>query len=707
MTARPDHPTATKVTSRLARYLRKPWFCALLLVLIGIICRAPSLQGQLVWDDQPLVRDSPLIRSPIFLLEVFRHYLFPDSFAAHYRPVQNLSFIADYVLWNNEVYGYHLSNLFFHVLSGVLLYFLLRHLFVSLGDHRSSVDERPRSGNEELGNWAAFFVALLWIVHPVHSAAVDYISGRADSLAFLFACGGWLLFICARQTPRRGWRILIYAGSAISGLLALCSREIACVWFGLFLFHLFFFAGNLGSKFKVATLVSCLCLLGVYAGLRQLPPPHESAGPSSGWSNPLRAVLMLRALGDYGRLMIYPSNLHMERTLLDPENYQTNATWKRSVASEYLSIAGLGVLAALVLGINWRGIGRPARIFGACWFLFGYLPISNLFELNATVAEHWLYLPSVGVLIFIAGCVVGSPARIRKLVLVSGGIAVIALAARSAVRSGDWATEEIFYQRTLAAGGRSSRVLANLGQVYANRGEYTKAEATFRNVLRISPDYPIARNNLAEVLLREGCKEEAEELLASTTKAAENMRKEYARTWIAVLNLALSRQRENNYDAAFEIAEKARHDYPGVWEVVRFEAELLRKTKGPDAALPLVEDFARKNWWHYEAALALGRLYCEKGEGEKAAASLRHASWLDVHDVTALALITQMRMGQNRFQDAYDVQRRVISRQPDRPREYAVLSNILEKMGRHEEAIAATAEGLRLEALVRGSVAAN
>ena len=83
-------------------------------------------------------------------------------------------------------------------------------------------------------------------------------------------------------------------------------------------------------------------------------------------------------------------------------------------------------------------------------------------------------------------------------------------------------------------------MLANLGQVYANRGEYAKAEATLRKVLRVSPDYPIARSNLAEVLLREGHKKEAEELLASTTKATETTRKEYPRTWIAVLNLALS-----------------------------------------------------------------------------------------------------------------------------------------------------------------------
>ncbi len=229
----------------------------------------------------------------------------------------------------------------------------------------------------------------------------------------------------------------------------------------------------------------------------------------------------------------------------------------------------------------------------------------------------------------------------------------------------------------------------------------------FRNVLKMSPDYPIARNNLAEVLVRVGKKKEAEDLLADTTKATENTRKEYPRTWIAVLNLALYRHREKDDAGALAIAEKARHDYPGVWEVIRFESEILRETQRSDRAIDLVESFAHDNWWHYGAALALGRLYAEKGDVAKADVALRHACWLDVHDAEALDLIAQMRLRANRLEDAYATQRRAVARQPDQPRQYALLSNILEKMGRGEEARAATAKVAVLQALAQTAVAAN
>src|SRR5207253_7021547 len=97
-------------------------------MVIGVIVRAPALQGERIWDDQYLAHDNPFIKSPLLILESFRHYLFLDSFSAHYRPVQNISYIFDYLVWNTDTYGFHLSNILWHAGSGILLYLLLRKL---------------------------------------------------------------------------------------------------------------------------------------------------------------------------------------------------------------------------------------------------------------------------------------------------------------------------------------------------------------------------------------------------------------------------------------------------------------------------------------------------------------------------------------------------------------------------------------------------
>jgi tetratricopeptide (TPR) repeat protein len=675
-------------------YLEADWLRVAILSLAALLIHLPALGGELIWDDNYLAQGNPFIKSPLLALEAFRHYLFLDSFSAHYRPVQNLSFMVDYAFWTDNPYGFHLTNILLHGASGVLLYFLLRRILRPL--FRAQLGEGAMSA-------AAFLVALLWTVHPVHSAAVDYISGRADSLAFGFAAGGWLLFLHARDLKSAWLRILLYLLAAGVGLLALCSRETAGIWLFIFVLHNLFFATGWSRRGKIALLLASVVLFLTYVGLRQLPEHRFSPSADPGWSAPMRSVLVLRALGDYGRLMVWPANLHMERTVVNPDNYKSYTSWQNSIASEYLSVLGLSVAALLILGCYWRGHGQRTRIFGATWFVCGFLPVSNLFNLNATVAEHWLYLPSVGLLLWLAGAALDLPQRMRPMLTAAAGIAVLALSVRSAERSSDWTTTEHFYKRTIAAGGNSARVSLNLGQLYAARGEYSRAEKIFREILRNVPDYPIAKSNLANALYHQARTKEAEALFASAAANATQDRHEFPRTWLAAVNLAGIRLANNDAKGALAILEKARADYPDVWEIVGRESEVLRQTKGPWAAFQLVADFSRDHWWHYGARLALGRLYAEAGDAEHAVQALRAASCLDIHEVDALNLIARVRMRQHRFNDAYRAQKRAVARQPDAPRQYILLSDILEKMGQTAAAKDAIAEVARLEAVGRAS----
>lgn len=706
---RAEKPGTFSCLAKVARCLHTNWCRCLLLALIGIFVRSPALQGQRIWDDQYLAHDNPFIKSPLLILETFRHSLFLDSFSAHYRPVQNISYIVDYFFWNTNEFGFHLTNVLLHVVSGILLYFLLRQLFISLLLRRVPPSVRDRAIRRI--TWirnSAFLLALAWTVHPVHSAAVDYISGRADSLAFLFACISWLLILRAHNISSRFQRCAFYGAAALSALLALTSRESACVWVALFLVYLFAFDKHLTGRTKFAIVIGSICILAMYAGLRQLPDGKlADTAPTARWSAPVRAVLMLRSLGDYGRLMIFPGNLHMERSVLDPVEWRDHQGWQRSIQIEYLSVLGLAVLSALGFGAIWRGRGQPLRSFGATWFVLAYLPVSNLFDLNATSAEHWLYLPSVGFLIFLAGCAIGLPRRYHRNAVRIALVAIAALSVRSYIRSSDWVAPEVFYRRSLAAGGSgtTARMGVNLGQVYATRGAYADAEKVFRTILATAPNYPIAQNNLASVLSHEGKTAEAEKIFAAINKASVETRKEYPRTWIGALNYAGARYNAKDYQGALAILDNARASYPLTWEIIALEAEVLRETQGPDTALEIIEQFARSHWWHYEASLALGRLYAQKGDMKRAEEAWRHASRLDVHDAEALRGIVLMRLRENRLEEAAQIQRRAVARQPDEPRQYILLSNILEKMGRSEEAHAALAKASRLSALAETPLA--
>ena len=694
-----DSPHRTTLRRQLAALREKQWPRYLFLAAIGFLVHLPALQGQPVWDDDYLAQDNPFIKSPLLALEAFRHYLFLDSYSPHYRPVQNLSFMADYYFWNTDPTGFHLTNILLHVGSGLLLYRLLILLFRKGAGIWNNTDSRSNFA----ASLAAFLIAALWMVHPVHSAAVDYISGRADSLAFLFAAGGWLLVLHGRAVQSPGIKLIFYSLAGICGVLSLCSREIACVWILLFLVHTLAFARNIRRKTKIVTVICCVCVLTIYAGLHQLPGERVEKGGSEHWSAPVRATLMLRSLGDYGRLMVFPANLHMERTIFEPNNYRTRQSWRNSADSEYLSILGLCILAAFIYGCAKAGIGQRMRVIGAIWFLAAYLPISNIVSLNATVAEHWLYLPSVGFLIFLAGCTFDLPRSFQRPLAGVAVFAVVALGMRSTIRSTDWCDPETFYKRTLAAGGGGARVEVNLGLIYGRHGDYAKAEKLFRHVLALTPHYPIARTNLADVLSRQGKLTEAEALLTNAAKIAPLESKEYPRTWMGIYNLAGLRHNAKDDAGAIALLDHARINYPQVWELVSCESELVRRTQGPLAALDLVRNFVRKNWWHHASRLTEGRLYAENGDTSHSIEALRYAAMLDVHDVEALRLIATMKMHENRLDEAFQAQRRAVARQPDQPSQYILLSDILEKLGRSSEARAARAKVSQLQALAMES----
>src|SRR5207244_1949325 len=83
--------------------------------------------------------------------------------------------------------GYHITNILLHVISGYLLFRLIQTIIPDLVDHR------PFGSGEKqemvfLARWRvqiAFVVALIWIIYSIHNAAVAYVAGRADSLAWL------------------------------------------------------------------------------------------------------------------------------------------------------------------------------------------------------------------------------------------------------------------------------------------------------------------------------------------------------------------------------------------------------------------------------------------------------------------------------------------------------------------------------------------
>src|SRR3989339_342792 len=104
--------------------------------------------------------------------------------AANWHPLTWLSFMADYDLFGLNAAGYHMMNLFLHILNPIFLFLVLRRMTGEI--------------------WKGAAVAALFAVHPLNIESVVWIAERKNLLSTLF----WILAIVAyvRYAEKPGWK---------------------------------------------------------------------------------------------------------------------------------------------------------------------------------------------------------------------------------------------------------------------------------------------------------------------------------------------------------------------------------------------------------------------------------------------------------------------------------------------------------------------
>jgi hypothetical protein len=143
--------------------------------------------------------------------------------ANYYRPVTSLSYGLDELLWGNDSFGFHLTDLVLHCLNAVLVFGFVRRLWLSTGGEQG----RPLL--------VATLAALLFALHPVNVEDVPAIARRAELLVtgFLLA-SGWCVLVADRSGS--AWA---KAGALLAAGLCMLSKEtgfVAPAFAGVILF---------------------------------------------------------------------------------------------------------------------------------------------------------------------------------------------------------------------------------------------------------------------------------------------------------------------------------------------------------------------------------------------------------------------------------------------------------------------------------------
>ena len=153
-----------------------------LILILGLILYFPVLgTGTYILDDgDVLAQANRLTNTPL-------RDLFWGG-GTYYRPVLMLSYLADISLWNEHPGVMHLVNILLHVVNSFLVYLNVR-IFYPL--------------NKDKTHMLSLGSAILFLVHPINTESVNWISGRTDPLAAFFSLIATYLVLSSMQTKNR------------------------------------------------------------------------------------------------------------------------------------------------------------------------------------------------------------------------------------------------------------------------------------------------------------------------------------------------------------------------------------------------------------------------------------------------------------------------------------------------------------------------
>lgn len=488
----PDRP--------LSFWSRPVTVCLAIVGLAGLLYAGSLLNG-FVFDDHPLVATDLRFRSIEGLTQLFR-----SGGWLSYRPLRTASYAIDYALFGLNPSGFRAFNILYHALNGVLVFTVLRTI---LGVTRP-----------------VFLAALLFIVHPVQTEAVAYISGRRDVLFALFYLMGFYGFVRYRMTGKV--RFLCLTG--ISYLLGLLSKEMAitlpllCLGYDLVRSMPEGGAGGRSSWMALREAGRRLwrehrrlyLVIGVifsavayyFVVIFRVTQRFDLWGGGL-WPTVLTSVTIM---GHYLTLLLWPVTLNAD--------YSFNAFPVPGTLLDRRVLMAIAVVGGSWWAI-WRNLAsRRWAAFGGLWVFLTLLPVAQIIPHHEIVAEHYLYLPSIGFCLAAAMVVEALRERVRQRRAVSAvfALVVLLLGFRTVIRTRDWKDDLTLWTKTVRTAPASARARRNLGRLYMIRGRRQEAAQEFREAIRIMPDDAATWNNLGVMLLEQGNWDGAEQAMTAALR---------------------------------------------------------------------------------------------------------------------------------------------------------------------------------------------
>ncbi|MBF0554988.1 MAG: tetratricopeptide repeat protein [Nitrospirae bacterium] len=559
------------------------------LFIIGLFSYYNSMNVPFVYDDYQNIIDSIYVKD----LKYFMHLVPDGDYGFRSRYIGYLTFALNYWFHGLAVRGYHIVNLYIHIINSFLIY----KTILLTANKRLFTDF---TGDKSLRNMA-FFASALFVSHPIQTQSVTYIVQRFEILATTFYLLSIIFYIKAR-TELSAKKIVYYITSLMAVFLAMKTKEIAFTIPVTAIVVEFLFIERRGKSrliiiLSIVLLLPIIPLTIVHGDIHRLLSSHKIA--SADTSQYQYLITQFAVILTYIRLLFFPVDQN-----LDYDYPLYTSFFQTKVVLGFAVILSVIMMSLYALYRSKKSNGSEKYYlrlfaFGILWFFITLSVQSGLVPLMDLIIEHRLYLPSIGFFIALLSIIeIGKilkgtksffPVIKTEFVL---AIIIVVLCAATVKRNRVWQNPVALWEDVVKKSPLKARGRYNLGNEYSRVGRFDDAVAEFDKALIILPGFVSAYHNMGLALMNKGSLDEA---ILCFKKGIE-LDPQYVDSYVAYGNVLVRQHKLDeamgNYKKALEISPQMPKALNGIGVVMALTGDPKGAVGMFDKALSLKPDYA-------------------------------------------------------------------------------------------------------------------
>ena len=576
-------PEQQKVKRKAENNSKNKLFIPFIIFIFSFCIYANSINNKYALDDDIICMKNSYVQSHLSnIKEIFTKgdtYTFNGAKTDTYRPITILSIALEVFFYGNKPHRHHFINVLLFSLSCVVLYLLLRKIFINYNFILPLI------------------ITLLFAAHPIHTEVVANIKSRDEIFCFLFFVLS-LYYMMIYFEKKNIYKLIT---SCILYFLSLMSKENAITFFIIFPMVIFYFTKtNLKKSILFAT--PYLAIMLIFLAIRysvidtvafnsKINIVNNSLMATGSYTDRLATAFSM--FGKYLQLLIFPITLSCD--------YSYNSIPIVSWINPKAFLSFIIFIGALI----YAAIKLPKKnyfSFAILFFITTFITTSNfLILINCSMAERFIFTPSLGFCIIIGLALV----KIFKVDIIGNNkkglfpvyfiliLTIFLYSFKTINRNNDWQDNEHLFAADVKNMPNSFRLHFAVGSSIREKGEKERDQTIKNDLLtKAITEYKQSINILSEqgeTWYNMGvCYYELNDML--NAKKAYKQCIEITPNFNAVYNnLGVIFYNANNYDSAYYYFNKSLQKDPNNADAITNIGAIMQNKGKYDEAIKYYE----------------------------------------------------------------------------------------------------------------------